>query len=65
MAIPGVAMFFDIASAFASILRRIVFDTEEGDEAWLRKLKGPLKLVCITDSAFKKQDYKDWHVEVP
>ena len=32
-------LFLDVISAFASLLRCIVFDTEAGDEAWLHKLK--------------------------
>lgn len=31
-------LFLDVVNAFGSMLRRIVFDFEEGDEAWLRKL---------------------------
>ena len=31
-------MFFDVVSAFATLLRRIVFDVDQGDEAWFRKL---------------------------
>ena len=28
-------IFVDVASAFATILRRIVFDTSQGEELWL------------------------------
>ena len=31
-------LFLDVIGAFASLLRCIVFDTEAGDEVWLRKL---------------------------
>lgn len=31
-------MFIDISCAFARLFRRIVFDLDEGDEAWYRKL---------------------------
>ena len=31
-------LFLDVISAFASLLRCIVFDTEAADEAWLHKL---------------------------
>ncbi len=31
-------LFFDVCSAFATLLRRIVFDIDQGDEDWLRKL---------------------------
>ena len=34
----GAIVRFDMASGFASLLRRIVFDTAHGDEAWLHKL---------------------------
>ena len=33
----GCVLFLDLASAFATILRRIIFDVDSGDEAWLRK----------------------------
>jgi len=32
-------LFLDVSAAFASLLRRIVFDFEEGDERWLNKLR--------------------------
>ena len=32
-------MFVDVVNAFASLLRRIVFSFDEGDEAWLSKLR--------------------------
>ena len=32
-------IFVDVASAFAKILRRIIFDTEQGDEKWLGQLR--------------------------
>ena len=28
----------DVVTAFATLLRRIVFDVDEGDEVWLRRL---------------------------
>ena len=31
-------LFLDIVTAFASMVRRIVFDVDEGDEVWLNKL---------------------------
>ncbi len=31
-------LFLDIVTAFASMVRRIVFEVDEGDEAWLHKL---------------------------
>ena len=36
---PGSSLFLDVVSAFASLLRRIVFDNEQGDEAWYKELK--------------------------
>jgi len=32
-------LFIDVIAAFASLLRRIVFDCDDGDEIWLRKLR--------------------------
>lgn len=32
-------LFLDVSSAFASLLRRIIFDDQSGDEAWLKQLK--------------------------
>ena len=32
-------LFVDVVTAFASMLRSIIFDIDEGDEAWLRKLR--------------------------
>ena len=32
-------LFVDVVNAFASLLRRIVFSFDEGDEAWLSKLR--------------------------
>ena len=32
-------LFLDVASAFATVLRKILFDTNQGDEAWLKSLK--------------------------
>ncbi len=34
----GAIIFYDVCSAFATLLRRIVFDIDQGDEHWLRKL---------------------------
>ena len=34
----GAIIFADVTSAFATLLRRIVFDIDQGDEQWLRKL---------------------------
>ncbi len=34
----GAIVFYDVCSAFATLLRRIVFDVDQGDEHWLRKL---------------------------
>jgi hypothetical protein len=31
-------LFIDVVAAFASMLKRIIFDINEGDEAWLAKL---------------------------
>ena len=31
-------LFIDVVAAFASMLKRIIFDISEGDEAWLAKL---------------------------
>ena len=31
--------FIDVVAAFASMLRRIIFDIDVGDEAWLHKLR--------------------------
>ena len=31
-------IFFDVSNAFATLLRRIVFDIGLGDEVWLKKL---------------------------
>ena len=48
--IPGALIFVDVTTAFASLLRRILFDTEQGDEAWYRKLH---------DSGFTHNDIAD------
>ena len=32
-------LYMDVATAFATMLRRLVFDTEQGDEAWPAKLQ--------------------------
>ena len=43
-------LFLDIVSAFASLLRRIVFDVDLGDEAWFHSLVGAVFTqdeVCI------------------
>ena len=32
-------IFLDISSAFASLVRRIIFDVEAGDEHWLAQLR--------------------------
>ena len=32
-------LFIDVASVFATMLRRIVFDTSQGDEAWIARLR--------------------------
>ena len=32
-------VFLDIVAAFASLMRKIVFDTDEGDERWLVSLR--------------------------
>ena len=34
----GALIFVDVTSAFATLLRRIVVDINQGDEHWLRKL---------------------------
>ena len=34
----GAIVFYDVCSALATLLRRIVFDVDQGDEHWLRKL---------------------------
>ena len=34
----GAIIFYDVCSAFATLLRRIVFDIDQGDEHWLRSL---------------------------
>jgi len=31
-------LFLDVSSAFATLLRRIIFNTSDGDEAWLKQL---------------------------
>lgn len=31
-------LFYDVTNAFATLLRHIVFDIDQGDEAWLRGL---------------------------
>ncbi len=31
-------MFYDVCSAFATLLRRIIFDIDLGDERWLNSL---------------------------
>ena len=36
--ISGSLNFLDIATAFATMLRRVLFDTDEGDEPWFKKL---------------------------
>jgi len=35
----GSLLFLDVVAAFASLLRKIVFQVDDGDEAWLFKLK--------------------------
>ena len=37
--VSGAIIFYDVFNAFATLLRRIVFDVDQGDEAWLVKLK--------------------------
>ncbi len=34
----GAIVFYDVCSAFATLLRRIIFDIDQGDEHWLKKL---------------------------
>ncbi len=34
----GAIVFYDVCSAFATLLRRIIFDIDQGDENWLRRL---------------------------
>ena len=34
----GAIIFYDVCSAFATLLRRIVFDIDQGDEHWLNSL---------------------------
>ena len=45
--------FFDVVSAFATLLRRIVFDIDLGDQAWLAGLKhasvSDAEVECIYD----------------
>ena len=36
--LSGAIIFYDVCSAFATLLRRIVFDIDQGDEHWLRSL---------------------------
>ena len=40
-------LFIDVVAAFASMLKRIIFCIDEGDEAWLAKL---------ASAGFSKQD---------
>lgn len=37
--VPCTALFVDVKSAFATLLRRVLFNAEDGDEAWLAQLK--------------------------
>jgi len=39
LGISGAVVFLDVVSAFAMLLRKIVFQVEDGDEAWLASLK--------------------------
>ncbi len=34
----GAIIFYDVCSAFATLLRRVVFDIDQGDEHWLHSL---------------------------
>ena len=34
----GAIVFYDVCSAFATLLRRIIFDIDQGDEHWLKQL---------------------------
>ena len=47
-------LFFDVVAAFAQMLRRIVFDTSDGDEVWLASLAAEgfsnEDIKCIYDS---------------
>ena len=36
---PAAALFVDISKAFGSLLRRVLFEPDAGDEAWLHSLK--------------------------
>ena len=36
--LSGAIIFYDVCSAFATLLRRIVFDIDQGDEHWLHSL---------------------------
>ena len=48
----GSTLFLDVVSAFASLLRRISFDYDRGDECWLHELR------C---NGFTDADIKDIH----
>ena len=48
-------IFFDVVSAFATLLRRIVFDVDQGDEAWLFKLR---------EAGFPEQDISSIYEEI-
>jgi hypothetical protein len=47
MNISSAILFLDVVTAFAMMLRRTVFDLDEGDEAWFHKL---------SSSGFSKED---------
>ena len=48
-------VFLDIVAAFASLMRKIVFDTDEGDERWL---------VSLREAGFSEHEIKDIYGEV-
>ena len=37
--VSAAVLFLDVVAAFASMLRRLVFDEDHGDEVWLRQLR--------------------------
>ena len=47
--LSGALLFVDVIAAFASMLRRIIFIDEAGDEAWLKSL---------ADAGFPPEDIK-------
>ena len=52
--VSGAVLFLDVTTAFARMLRRSVFNIQDGDESWLRVLSNagfsPADIVAIRDT---------------